>query len=464
MQEARESSLISCTGSCIFTPPGHVGQGVLMKTIQTPPSSRFFNNPSLEFAMSRFLVAAFVLFAAIFAGCALEPLAETTGNDTTVDAIPGPEGPQGPMGPRGPQGETGTNGADGASCTVGPHPSGLDSCVLVTCGTTRQELCAPAGRDGTNGVDGTSCTVSTTPEGNHILVCSDGTSASWSDGEMGPMGPRGPQGDAGAEGSDGQDADPCSVRQNTNGTATMTCPDGTSVTWSTVTTTTPPPAPAPECTRNSDCTPRVPYCDGTTRVTEAGTCNAGTCQYTQTRATNSPDCRVAGTQCTRAADCRVATPYCEGTTLVSERAECDFGFCVRSSHSVVNTEICAVPPTGWHVEINVRDSRSRNAEVHLYHNDPNRNESADTYAQAPHTFRLSQIEACTWGVEIAVRSLPVPSTGPWWGCDAGTPSKRDLEIRIGGRLVTPAFRPHDHSCSGQGEGNLYLSPALLGCP
>jgi hypothetical protein len=432
-----------------------------MKTT-SPSFSRFFNL-QMEFAMSRLIALMFVLVA-FFGGCALEPLAEETGSTPVVDAgtdvTPGPEGPQGPMGPRGPQGDAGvagTNGVDGTSCTVGPHPSGSAACVLVTCGTTRQELCAPAGTPGRDGADGTSCTVSTTPEGNHILVCSDGTSVTWADGEMGPMGPRGPQGDEGSAGADGQDADPCSVRQNTNGTATMTCPDGTSVTWETTSSS------APQCVVDGDCVPRVPYCDGTTRVIPSGTCGEGTCWYTESRVNNSQDCRVQGTQCTRAADCRVATPYCDGTTLVSERAECDFGFCVRSAHSAVNTEICAVPPTGWHVEINVRDSRGRGAEVHLYHNDPHRNESADTYAHAPHTFRLSQIEACTWGVEVAVRSLS-PSTMPWWGCDAGTPSKRDLEIRVGGRLVTPAFRPHDWSCSGAGEGNLYLTPAALGCP
>ncbi len=50
-------------------------------------------------------------------------------------------------------------------------------------------------------------------------------------GVAGEPGPEGDQGDPGVPGADGMDALPCTVTDNLNGTLTMSCPDGSSVTW-----------------------------------------------------------------------------------------------------------------------------------------------------------------------------------------------------------------------------------------
>jgi hypothetical protein len=93
------------------------------------------------------------------------------------------EGPPGPPGEAGPQGEPGPEGPPG-----------------------------PPGADGAPGADGI-------------------------DGEQGPQGEEGPPGQDGQDGSDGQDGTDggdgtsCSVADNGNGTFTMSCTDGSSVTW-----------------------------------------------------------------------------------------------------------------------------------------------------------------------------------------------------------------------------------------
>jgi hypothetical protein len=50
-------------------------------------------------------------------------------------------------------------------------------------------------------------------------------------GEGGPAGPGGEPGPPGVDGEDGADGSSCSVNDNADGTFTMSCTDGTSVTW-----------------------------------------------------------------------------------------------------------------------------------------------------------------------------------------------------------------------------------------
>ena len=109
-------------------------------------------------------------------------LTVTTGNSVhqrdfynlTLGAV-GPEGQQGPQGeqgPAGPEGPAGPQGEQGPQGDVGPA------------------------------------------------------------GPMGPQGPQGPQGEEGPSGADGKDGSSCSVTDNNDGTKTLSCEDGTSVTIS----------------------------------------------------------------------------------------------------------------------------------------------------------------------------------------------------------------------------------------
>lgn len=86
------------------------------------------------------------------------------------------------------------------------------------------------GEDGTDGEDGSSCSVDDNGDGTKTISCEDGTSVIVADGQTGPMGGAGPQGPAGKDGKDGAAADSCSVKQNEDGSATITCEDGTRAT------------------------------------------------------------------------------------------------------------------------------------------------------------------------------------------------------------------------------------------
>ena len=72
------------------------------------------------------------------------------------------------------------------------------------------------------GQDGSSCTV-TQDNGSATISCEDGTDATVSDGQDGADG---------APGADGQDGTSCTVIDNLDGTKTISCTDGTSVTVS----------------------------------------------------------------------------------------------------------------------------------------------------------------------------------------------------------------------------------------
>jgi len=77
---------------------------------------------------------------------------------------------------------------------------------------------------GSDGQDGESCTVTDNLDGSYTMECPDGTTVTWNDGEQGPAG------NDGSDGQDGQDGEPCTVMQE-SGICTMTCPDGTDVIW-----------------------------------------------------------------------------------------------------------------------------------------------------------------------------------------------------------------------------------------
>jgi collagen triple helix repeat protein len=93
----------------------------------------------------------------------------------------------------GKDGKNGLNGKDGKNGV-----NGKDGAV----GAAGPE--GPAGADGQDGADGgngTSCTVHDNGDGSALVTCDDGTTANL----YGPTGASGPQGPAGADGQDGQD-------------------------------------------------------------------------------------------------------------------------------------------------------------------------------------------------------------------------------------------------------------------
>lgn len=374
-----------------------------------------------------------IIGAAAFTGCSDDWYEN---GEETVEPT---QGETGPMGPQGPAGNDGMSplvhttsfddgeypnlcSGSGTYVTYYYDDDGVQGFSNGDSVIDEDYLCD--GVDGEDGVDGVSCTVTSPQSGVYVMVCGDGSSVTWTDGETGPMGPQGPAGQDGSNGNDGtngtngQDGSSCTVVDNGDGTATMSCTDGTSVTWETEVTIV---DPEPECTLNIEC------------------------PGTETFLGCIDDEGSASMQ----------VPACiEGT--------CGFEVIVGSSDScVVEPE-----PEEWEVSITVMDPLSREVEVHLYHENPTPGESDGTFALAPHTFDLSEVEACTWagGIELAARSLPTPSTGPWWGCNAGTPELNELEVYVNGELIPNAYVSHDHACGGNGPGNLVITRAQLGCP
>jgi hypothetical protein len=128
-------------------------------------------------------------------------------------------------------GATGESGAPGTNCTVTRNESAGTATVNCEDGTSATI------QDGRDGANGTSCTVTRDESaGSTTIACEDGTTATVYDGQDGAQGPAGPRGDAGPAGpqgppgSDGTDGTSCTVTDNGNGTKTIACGDGTSVT------------------------------------------------------------------------------------------------------------------------------------------------------------------------------------------------------------------------------------------
>ena len=104
------------------------------------------------------------------------------------------------------------------------------------------------------------------------------------------------------------------------------------------------------------------------------------------------------------------------------------------------------------------------AEAHLFYADTvaPATKAAEKMGLAPFSLSLGQVEACTWGIEIAAR---VPSgTWQWYGCDAGAPSLTILTVKVNGVGKTGVLVKHPWACGGAGEGNLAFTAAQLGCP
>jgi hypothetical protein len=148
-----------------------------------------------------------------------------TAGPTGAKGEPGTNGNVGATGKQGPAGDDGTPGLDGSPGTPGldgsPGTPGLDGSPGL------------AGSPGTPGLDG-SPGLAGSP-GTPGLDGSPGTpglaGTPGSPGAPGTPGLDGSPGLAGTPGTPGLDGTSCTVADNNDGTATMTCPDGTSVTF-----------------------------------------------------------------------------------------------------------------------------------------------------------------------------------------------------------------------------------------
>ncbi|MBI2395669.1 MAG: OmcA/MtrC family decaheme c-type cytochrome [Deltaproteobacteria bacterium] len=99
-------------------------------------------------------------------------------------------------------------------------------------------LGACSGDNGEPGAAGSSCTVTNNTDGTATITCADGTTATvkpgtpGAPGDPGEAGVPGDPGEAGVPGPAGEAGTSCSVVDNGNGTRTITCTDGTKVTVS----------------------------------------------------------------------------------------------------------------------------------------------------------------------------------------------------------------------------------------
>ncbi|MBK7395106.1 MAG: OmcA/MtrC family decaheme c-type cytochrome [Myxococcales bacterium] len=88
--------------------------------------------------------------------------------------------------------------------------------------------------EGSAGEAGTPCSVKANTDGTSTITCPDGTSVTVTGGK-GDKGDPGTPGDAGAKGDPGDAGTSCTIVDNPDGTKTITCTDGTKVTISTST-------------------------------------------------------------------------------------------------------------------------------------------------------------------------------------------------------------------------------------
>jgi len=249
-------------------------------------------------------------------------------------------------------------------------------------------------------------------------------------GPEGPEGPEGPRGPTGESGSDGEPGD-----EGPAGEQGLPGEDGTTCHLASL--------DLEACTAIEVCD------DGTSYEVTVEGCTSG----------QEPACTDA--ECDDGDVCTDDTCNPE-TGCTWSSVDCDDGdACDPGTGACMHA-----PVPDWTVTITVQ-STGGEVQVHLYHQDPSdATKALDVIGPAPMTEVLTQAEACVWGVEIAGRT---PATEPdqfwpWWGCNPGTPSKEELVLLVDGVVSMGVFVTHPWTCDGQGEGNLYLSPQVLGCP
>lgn len=324
-------------------------------------------------------------------------------------------------------GKDGVTGSDGTSCVGTQEPEG---CLYITCGLeTFDPICS--GRNGTNGKDGHSCTVAE-EDGYATLTCEDGTSVTWWVGGV-------------ATGCEQDLTEFAVCGLNKRGYKIRTClADGAWDDWS-------------ECYDYDICV------DGHTSAIECwnnpaikvdAVCVYGWWDYDYNL--------CVWDECVVDADCDDDNT-CNGDEV------CSAGLCYSGTPLVCDdndpSTLDSCDPTVGCVYTPIGTTPGM---VRLQVEAPGVTASLTVYAffggltysaTQPFDRELPQSNACMWGVEIAV----VNGSGQYWGCNAGTPSKSTLVTKVDGVQVTGTFVVHQWTCQGAGEGNLYLSPAQLGC-
>ena len=140
----------------------------------------------------------------------------------------GKDGAAGAAGAAGKDGAAGAAGAAGTSCTAKKDAATGDVTISCTDGTS---AVVSDGKTGAAGKDGSSCTAAKdAATGTTTVTCSDGTSATITDGKNGKDGVDGAVGATGTTGADGKDGSSCTAKDNGNGSKTISCTDGTTVT------------------------------------------------------------------------------------------------------------------------------------------------------------------------------------------------------------------------------------------
>lgn len=152
-----------------------------------------------------------------------------------VGNILGPQGDQGPQGAKGDQGSQGIQGIKGEQGEQGPQGAmGAQGEPGIQGEQGPQGLRGPQGIQGLRGEEGLQgLQGSKGDQGNQGLQGPPGLKGDQGDqGFQGIQGIQGIQGPQGIQGVAGLDGSSCSVLDNLDGTATMLCTDGTSVTFS----------------------------------------------------------------------------------------------------------------------------------------------------------------------------------------------------------------------------------------
>ena len=91
---------------------------------------------------------------------------------------------------------------------------------------------ALTGCEGPAGAPGTSCSIADNGDGSATISCTDGSAITVENGKDGTNGTDGTDGTDGADGADGSNGSSCTVTDNLDGTKTIACEDGTTVTVS----------------------------------------------------------------------------------------------------------------------------------------------------------------------------------------------------------------------------------------
>jgi hypothetical protein len=222
-------------------------------------------------------------------------------------------------------------------------------------------------------------------------------------------------------------------------------------------------------------------------------CTQGVCQVGQCVATCGPGITLCGNACvntqTDASNCGGCGQVCaQGRVCQGGQCmvNCSQGLtqcgnaCVNTQTDASNCGGCGKPCGQGQVcvgggcqvgafSVKVEFSCQASAEAHFYNN------GNDRIGETPFAWTFNQAEACAWGVEIAARvAKSINQMMPWLGCDQGTPSLGTCTLKVNGvavplvdnngKLLPSMFVHHPWACNNGGEGNIYLSLKMLGCP